>query len=608
MDEQLVTIGGELKALGDGKVGGYLVRFGDAETPDAMGDYFTAATDFGIVDRAIGWVHHRQPMESPKTGQKARYTQRLRNPVKLVKDDIGILAEVMLDLRDTYENMFYKAADAGKLGWSSGTAPHLVEREYNDNGTAWIKQWPLGDDASLTPAPVEPRTRVVSLKSYMELSEPYVKALLPQVDAGSDTADATDGAAEPPTTNTKGAQTPTGDDEMTPEEIQAMIAQASETAAASAVKAYEAKLAAEPPTNPMEFETKATKPAETKSKPEGFNSIGEQLIAVRNAAYGHRDRRLDELKAILGGNETVPSEGGFMVVTAQDSGLDKKTWNEGVFSSLATPSSIPAGANSMNYYGMSENSRANGSRYGGITGYRVAEGATITASGPQIFYEYTLKPKKYAAVAYLTDEVLNDARMLEQELQTGIVGELSFMVNDDMFRGAGVAGCYGILNHPSLITVSKEAGQAADTVVWKNILKMWNRRYARGSYVWFINQEVEEQLDQLYQAVGTAGIPPNFINYDQQGAMRIKGAPVVTNEYSSGVGDLGDIVLADWSQYKLATIGGVNAASSMHVQFLTDQMTYRFTRRVDGISTWQSDLTPYKGTNTQSPFITLEAR
>ena len=132
----------------------------------------------------------------------------------------------------------------------------------------------------------------------------------------------------------------------------------------------------------------------------------------------------------------------------------------------------------MNYYGLSENSRANGSCYGGITGYRVAEGATITASGPQIFYRVHTQAEEYAAVAYLTDEVLNDARMLEQELQTGIVGELSFMVNDDMFRGAGVAGCYGILNHPSLITVSKEAGQAADTVVWKNILKMWNRRYA----------------------------------------------------------------------------------------------------------------------------------
>ena len=47
----------------------------------------------------------------------------------------------------------------------------------------------------------------------------------------------------------------------------------------------------------------------------------------------------------------------------------------------------------------------------------------------------------------------------------------------------------------------------------------------------------------------------------------------------------------------------------MHVQFLTDQMAYRFTRRVDGLPTWQSALTPYKGTgNTMSPFITLEAR
>ena len=35
MDEQLVTIGGELKALGDAKSANYLVRFGDAETPDA---------------------------------------------------------------------------------------------------------------------------------------------------------------------------------------------------------------------------------------------------------------------------------------------------------------------------------------------------------------------------------------------------------------------------------------------------------------------------------------------------------------------------------------------------------------------------------------------
>jgi HK97 family phage major capsid protein len=390
---------------------------------------------------------------------------------------------------------------------------------------------------------------------------------------------------------------------MTPEEIQALIAQTSE----ATVKAYEAKLAAEPAVNPAGVAV--TQPAQVKSKPEGFKSLGEQLIAVKNAAlnYGY-DRRLDSTKAILGGNESIPSEGGFLVQTAESNVLDRKMWESQVFAGLATPAAIPAGANSANYYGISENSRANGSRFGGITGYRVAEGATITASGPQNFYQYTLRPKKYAAVAYLTDEVLNDAQALETELSNGVPQELAFMVDDDMLNGLGVAGAHGVLNHASLVTVTKENGQAADTIVYQNLLKMWVRRYPRGRYTWFINQQCEPQLDQLYMAVGTAGIPANFVTLDAQGVTRIKGAPVVVTEFS-GLGDLGDILLADWSQYKLATIGGVSAASSMHVQFLTDQMCYRFTRRVDGLPTWQSALTPYKGTaNTMSPFITLEAR
>ena len=70
---------------------------------------------------------------------------------------------------------------------------------------------------------------------------------------------------------------------------------------------------------------------------------------------------------------------------------------------------------------------------------------------------------------------------------------------------------------------------------------------------------------------------------------------------------MGDIVLADWSQYKLATVGGVNAASPC-TAFLTDQMAYRVIRRVDGLRPGRVRLTPYKGTaNTMSPFIILES-
>jgi HK97 family phage major capsid protein len=301
--------------------------------------------------------------------------------------------------------MFYAQAEKGLLGWSSGTAPHLVERVLQDNGTNEITLWPLGDDASLTAIPAEPRTKVLALKTYLEMAEPHVKALLPQ-DAATKaaSADATKAQPEPDQSTLKDYYevTPT----MTPEEIQALIEQTSQ----ATIKAYEAKLAAEPPINPAGVAV--TQPATVKSKPEGFKSLGEQLLAIKNASLGYGyDRRLDSTKAILGGNESIPSEGGFLVSTAEDAGLDKKVWETGVFANRAELRTLPAGSNSANFYGISENSRANGSRYGGVTGYRMAEGATITQSTVQNFYQYTWKPKKYGAVAYLTDEVLNDARL-----------------------------------------------------------------------------------------------------------------------------------------------------------------------------------------------------
>lgn len=592
----VVTTGPALKALGDGKVGGYLVMFGDEHTTDLsnMADYFTPDTDYDLEDgkgRTTAYYHHGMDpvMKKRKLGSRAT----------LGIDDVGVWMEHQLNMRDEYERAVYGMAEAGKMGLSSGAPPHLVEREARPNGSHKITRWPIAE-ASYTPIPAEPRIRVMTMKSYLDMAEPYVKALS-QVDAiQASTTEATEAKAAPEQSTLE----TTGEYDMTPEEIQALIAQTSE----ATIKAYEAKLAAEPAINPAGVAL--SQPATVKAQPEGFKTLGEQLIAVKTAALGYGyDRRLDSVKAILGGNEMIPSEGGFLVHTAEDSGLDKKVWDSGVFANRAAQAPIPAGANSANYYGLSENSRANGSRYGGITGYRVAEGATITASGPQTFYQYTLLPKKYAAVAYLTDEVLNDARALEAELSSGVPQELAFMIDDDMLNGLGVAGAQGILNHASLITVRKEVGQAAATVVYQNLLKMWVRRYPRGSYAWFVNQEVEPQLDLLYQAVGTAGIPANFVTLDAQGVTRIKGAPVVTTEFNAALGTVGDIMLVDWSQYKLATIGGVNAASSMHVQFLTDQMCYRFTRRVDGLPTWQAALTPYKGAgNTMSPFIALETR
>ena len=67
-------------------------------------------------------------------------------------------------------------------------------------------------------------------------------------------------------------------------------------------------------------------------------------------------------------------------------------------------------------------------------------------------------------------------------------------------------------------------------------------------------------------------------------------------------------MLVDFSQYAFIDRGGVQNAQSLHVRFTTDEMTFRATYRVDGGSLWKEALTPFKGTNTVSPFITLATR
>jgi HK97 family phage major capsid protein len=257
-----------------------------------------------------------------------------------------------------------------------------------------------------------------------------------------------------------------------------------------------------------------------------------------------------------------------------------------------------------------ETSRATGSRWGGIRGYRLAEGGTKTSSLPT-WRLIELRLKKYAVLCYATDELLQDTTALAAIINQGAAEELDFMINDDILNGAGNAGPLGILASGALVSVTKEAGQAADTIQIKNIFNMWARMHPRSksNAVWFINTDVTPQLYALSLSVGTGGMPmymaPGSLPNAPSGALL--GRPVIETEFNATLGDKGDIVLADMGQY--VTIDrDVQAASSIHVQFVTDETAFRFVYRCDGQPKISSPLTPYKGSGTLSPFVTLDAR
>jgi HK97 family phage major capsid protein len=90
----------------------------------------------------------------------------------------------------------------------------------------------------------------------------------------------------------------------------------------------------------------------------------------------------------------------------------------------------------------------------------------------------------------------------------------------------------------------------------------------------------------------------------------MKGRPVIPTEYCSALGTAGDIALVDMSQYAISDRGDVRADSSIHLQFLTDEVAFRFLFEIDGQPTWRSALTPYQATagRTLSAFVGLATR
>ena len=271
---------------------------------------------------------------------------------------------------------------------------------------------------------------------------------------------------------------------------------------------------------------------------------------------------------------------------------------------------ISPGANGVKIRTIDETSRATGSRLGAVQGYWVAEGVAPTASRPK-FGEIALELSKLAALGYATDELLSDAAALESIMTEAFSEELRFLAEDAIINGTGAGKPQGVLGAAATVSVAKETGQAAATVVKENIDNMWSRMWARSraNAVWLINQDIEPQLEALAMTVGTGGVPvylPSGGIADTPNA-RLKGRPVLPVEYCATLGTVGDIILVDLGSY-LMIQKDMNQASSVHVSFTTDETAFRVTWRVDGKLSWKSALTPFKGTNTLSPVVTVATR
>ena len=369
------------------------------------------------------------------------------------------------------------------------------------------------------------------------------------------------------------------------------------------IKRAEKMMAMEPMEMPDEPEVKMTPEKNDKM----FRSFGEQLMAAYRAAMpgGKIDERLTT-RAASGLNESNPSDGGFLVQTDFVTELLKRTYDTGVLAKLVKKIPISNNANSLKINAVDETSRANGSRFGGVQTYWESEADEIAGSKPK-FRVLTLDLKKLTGLCYATDELLQDTTALENVIREAFAEEFGFKIDDAIIRGTGAGEPLGILNSQALVTVAKETNQT-EIIKVENLIKIWNRLWprSRANAIWYINQEVEPYLYTLKIGDTPVYVPAGGLSEKPYGTLF--GRPVVVLEQCSAAGDLGDIILLDPTQYLLIDKGGINAASSIHVRFLYDENVFRFIYRVDGQPIWNKPLTPYKGSATVSPFVTLAKR
>ena len=344
----------------------------------------------------------------------------------------------------------------------------------------------------------------------------------------------------------------------------------------------------------------------------GFRSQAEFFNAVvKSSAKGAQtDPRLIANAPTTFGSEGVGADGGFAVPPDFRNTIIQKVMGEDSLLSL-TDQQISSG-NSITF---PADETTPWQSSGGIQAYWEVEGGQKTQSKPALV-EKTVKLNKVIALVPLTDELLEDAPAMSSYVNRKAPEKIVFKVNDAIINGTGVGMPLGILKSPGTVIVAKESGQTADTVVYENIAKMWTsltpsaRRNAR----WLMNADVEQQLMRMKfpdQGSGNAVpvyLPPGGMSVAPYGMLL--GRPIFYSEAMPALGDEGDIVFGDLTNYLSGVkAGGVKSDVSIHVWFDYDITAFRFVLRVGGQPWWNAPVAAFQaGATARGFFAALGAR
>jgi HK97 family phage major capsid protein len=231
--------------------------------------------------------------------------------------------------------------------------------------------------------------------------------------------------------------------------------------------------------------------------------------------------------------------------------------------------------------------------------------------------DVTLKAEKGHIFVRVSAELAEDVRTFDRQLTAAMIAAVAAGLDDACIAGSGVAQPLGILNGGSTITVTKESGQSASTLLLQNLAKMVGRlhpsSFARSR--WLIHPTVVPTLYLMSYTIknvaGTENVGGSHvqaITQDASGNLLIFGRPCDVSDSCSVLGTAGDVILADWSRYVIGLRRDASIAKDESRFFDSDEIAFKLTLRMDGKPFDESATKLKDGTNTTAAFVVCETR
>lgn len=283
--------------------------------------------------------------------------------------------------------------------------------------------------------------------------------------------------------------------------------------------------------------------------------------------------------------------------------------------------------------GFEETTRVNGSRWGGIRAYWVGQEddktlsattstAGVAASQPSL-NEINFEMQR--CIVYTqpySNDLVADAPLFGPMMEYAANQEIQYALVDKMINGDGNGCPTGVVNAASTVRVTR-AGSAS-TMAIADIDGMWSKLwpYCKRSAIWLASDSSLTVLDAVARAGGWPASDYQPAGHNGNQFALIKGRPLIPCEQCPKLGQTGDLICGDFSQYLVcvrANSGGIELESSLnpvgsavertvseHIKFDTDQSVCKYKFRADGRPMWRSTVVLPDGSGqAQGPFVVL---